>query len=325
MIQVLTDPASGGTFLSWTLHYLAGHTEYWQQKIKKYVSLVDNPLQTNHSNAHQFLSNEVNYSNPNCTVNQFRQFVTGLEATPTDTFHVLYFHPFGNSDTTQAAFEYINSSNETLIVVDTSETPLYHCSDRKRTGIFNNDGILVTDNKDIQQYYIQKYFADSYDKWQKSKLTSVWDLREFVALNSRPFLFDPAYQNVDKTKKHFVIKGCELWSSLHFGLHALFDFCEIEINQQRLASWLPIYHTWQKFHYQKIQFSRYFEHIVHGILNNYYMDLLPFDLDLEQEAAIQHALLYKHNLNLKTWQLEKFTSTKQLHSLLEPNIHPLSS
>ena len=51
------------------------------------------------------------------------------------------------------------------------------------------------------------------------------------------------------------------------------------------------------------------------------MDLERFNLDIFQEAAIQRELLYKHNLNLKIWQLEKFKNTKQLHNLLEPNIH----
>ena len=35
-------------------------------------------------------------------------------------------------------------------------------------------------------------------------------------------------------------------------------------------------------------------------------------------------LIYKYGLNLKTWQLEKFpNNTKQLHELLEENIHPI--
>ena len=53
------------------------------------------------------------------------------------------------------------------------------------------------------------------------------------------------------------------------------------------------------------------------------MDLEKFNLDLMQEAAIQRELIYNYSLNLKTWQLEKFTNTKQLHGLLEPNLHPI--
>ena len=42
-----------------------------------------------------------------------------------------------------------------------------------------------------------------------------------------------------------------------------------------------------------------------------------------EQAFTQHKLICKHNLNLKTQQLETFTNTQQLHNLLEPNIHTL--
>jgi hypothetical protein len=51
------------------------------------------------------------------------------------------------------------------------------------------------------------------------------------------------------------------------------------------------------------------------------MDLNRFNLDIVQEAAIQHILLYKHSLSIKTWQLEKFNNTKQINALLEPNTY----
>jgi len=55
------------------------------------------------------------------------------------------------------------------------------------------------------------------------------------------------------------------------------------------------------------------------------MDLSRFELNLNQEASIQHVLIYKYDLNLKTWGLEKFpNNTKKLHELLEPNIHKIT-
>jgi hypothetical protein len=54
------------------------------------------------------------------------------------------------------------------------------------------------------------------------------------------------------------------------------------------------------------------------------MSLERFNLDFYKEVIIQNALLYKQNLNLKNWQLEKFpANTQDLHKLLEPNIHQL--
>ena len=87
--------------------------------------------------------------------------------------------------------------------------------------------------------------------------------------------------------------------------------------------WLLIYNQWKNVHKQKLMFVWYFDTIINNILQGIDFDLIRFNLDITQEATIQHFLIYKHNLNFKTWQLIKFTNTRQLHELLEPNIHPL--
>lgn len=71
-----------------------------------------------------------------------------------------------------------------------------------------------------------------------------------------------------------------------------------------------------------LKFYRSLSHIVECIVQGGYYELPA--LSLEQEAIIQHCLIYQHNLNIKTWQLEKFPSnTIRLHQLLEPNSHSL--
>jgi hypothetical protein len=103
----------------------------------------------------------------------------------------------------------------------------------------------------------------------------------------------------------------------------LFDYLEIKIDNERIVYWNTVYLSWRKIHYNRLNFLWCFDKIINYILNDYYMDLTRLKLDIIQEAYIQHELIYKHNLNLKTWQLEKFTNTQQLHSLLELNTHPL--
>ncbi len=321
MINCVTDSAVGGTFLSWSLHYLAGHNQYYLRESNSWVNLVQDPLSS--KNAHKFIPNQPNRI-INCSPEQFQTFTSDLKSTPTNLFHVLYFHPFSDDNTTQAAFKYINNNKEKLVVVDSSDTPLYHCSYRKR-GPLADSGKLLHSNSEIHEYFVKKYFSGSADIWNKLNLTEVWDHREFLALNTRPFLVDQVYKSINKSKDHFVIKGSELWSSFTFTLDNLLNYCEISIDKQRLPQWQETYNMWRQQHHQRLLFSAYFETIINSILNNYSLDLLRFDLDIEQEAAIQHALIYRHNLNLKTWQLEKFTNTKQLHNLLEPNTHSLSS
>jgi hypothetical protein len=70
-----------------------------------------------------------------------------------------------------------------------------------------------------------------------------------------------------------------------------------------------------------VRFVWYFEIILDNIIKGVNFDLQRFHLDISQEAAIQQALICRHNLNLKTWELIKFENTRQLHMLLEANIH----
>lgn len=320
MINVFADAGSGGTFLTWTLHYLAGHHQYYLEQNKQWIPLTANPL-NNNKNAHGFIPNQPNRIF-NCNTHAFHCFVKNLESIRTDNFHTLYFHPFRDNNTTQAALEYINTSDKKLLIVDTSDTALYHCSYRKRSQTFTDSGKILCSDKDIHDYFINKYLSESKEIWDSLRLTQVWDVREFLALNARPLSVEHVYKAVDKTRDHFVIKGLELWTSIE--INSLFEYCNIVTNKQRLETWKEIYSNWKTRHQQRFMFSTYFNTIIDSILHNYSLDLLRFDLDIEQEAAIQHVLIYNHNLNLKTWQLEKFVNTKQLHNLLEPNIHPLS-
>ena len=99
-------------------------------------------------------------------------------------------------------------------------------------------------------------------------------------------------------------------------------FIDIPINSKRYEKWLIVYAQWKQIHTKRIMWCWYFDTIIEYILKGYSMDLERFDLDLYQEAVIQHVLIYKYGLNLKTFELYKFTNTKQLHDLLEPTLHP---
>jgi hypothetical protein len=322
MINIVTDPEAGGTFLAWSLHYLAGHEKYFLSVDQQWHNLPSNPLTK--INAHNFQPNKPEHLE--CNLNQFQQFIKNLETTTTDKFHTLYFHhSFADQEAADYAMQYINTSGNKLIIVDTSDTTLYHCNYNKRTYRRTASGEFEPDDEYIQQNKINRYFKDSKTIWDQLNLNNIWDHREFLALNFRPLTFNHAYPKIDKSINHFVIKGQELWIMFDRCVPKLFEYINAELDQQRFSKWLEVYAVWKNVHYQRLTFSLYFETIVNSILNNYPLDLLRFNLDIEQEAAIQHALLYKHNLNLKTWQLEKFISTTQLHNLLEPNTHTLSS
>ncbi len=62
LVSIVTDPAIGGTFLSWSLEYLAGHTNSYSTAKKTYLQLVDNPVQEHNAHAYEpnrYLSSEI--------------------------------------------------------------------------------------------------------------------------------------------------------------------------------------------------------------------------------------------------------------------------
>ena len=97
-------------------------------------------------------------------------------------------------------------------------------------------------------------------------------------------------------------------------------YLDLDIVPERLSAWIPVYRRWQSIQSRSLKFAINLPYIIDAIVNNWYYEL--DDLSFEQEVIIQHFLIYKHNLNLKTWKLSKFPdNTQQLHDLLEANIH----
>jgi len=330
MILVLTDPGVGGTFLTWSLHYLAGHKNYFQIKTNSWINIPDDPI--DNINAHAFLANHP------VKIDQVQDMLTSLKNNQTSDFHTMYFHNLvedirsSNSHLNpgarhQPSAELISSIVPEFkkIIVLSGSHPLYQCSARFRVLArkWNDYNKRNLSNEEQLLDYIDHFFTDSYKIWQEQDLNCVWDRREFLALNMRPFSTKTISVNVDLTIPHYNFNAFELYTIFDQKIDQLFDFLEISVDDTRRSHWNEIYSKWKKIHANRLSFTMYFDTIIDYIINGNTMDLVRFDLDLVQEAAIQHYLIYKHNLNLKTWQLEKFTSTTQLHNLLEPNTHKL--
>jgi hypothetical protein len=314
MIAVLTDPGVGGTFLTWTLYYLSGQNEYYSSRLNKRINLIDNPLTK--SNAHSFLSNHPISSDD--FNNNFENLLKNF-----NHFNVLYFHNFSDCDrskdgTTAKAIDTVAKHCKKIIQLSISKkNSLYHCTYNKR-----HISTTAGQHKNHQQF-IQTYFKHSNEKWNNLNLTDTWDSREFLALNIRPDNTVRISDIHDFKFDHYYLDAMDLWTMFDQTVKKLFKYLELTVDDTRWDIWLRIYNEWKKIHYQAMQFDLYFDKILDYILAGKNFDLLQFELDIVQESAIQHTLIYKHNLNLKTWQLEKFQSTQQLHSLLEPNTHPL--
>lgn len=330
LVGIITDsPFTGGTFLSWSLHYLAGDTELFHHASDAWVTLTSNPL-TN-INAHSCLINH-----PQC-LNQFTACINKLTTMPPKSLHSLYMHQLDDFYMENNCREYsIHKDSATLLAIEKMQ---------------QISKLIVVELLPIQRLYLSKFESRSltrkssdmtqvsfasfeeqhddiidtffhHDKLKWDSLTNRWEYREFLSLNVRPFNVPSIISGVDLTKEHFRFNCFDLFNNLDKSVNDLFSFLELSIAPDRKNQWLEIYNHWRKQHYDRILFSMYFDQIINSIINNHYMNLTRFNLDIVREATIQHVLIYKHGLTLKSWGLEKFpNNTQDLYALLEPNIY----
>jgi len=303
-IGIIADAGSGGNFLRWSIYFLAGH------------DVIQNPLTK--TNAHADGSHALD------TTSKYNDWVSNLS---TDKMNVAYITTFQDSNYKNFHIKYHEETarhisklqaiiTKTILLVATGEQKLYHCRRDQRVLGRKFGSAEKHTNMDEQQIdYIKTFFNEGYSKFEDN----VWDYREFLALSQDPYSFLSILPNVKLAKDYYTLDLFELFEK--FDIKNLFDYLKLDLHNDRYDKWEPIYKEWQKIHAPNVRFAKDYQKIILNILSNKQQDLINYNLDIMQEAAILHSLIYKHNLNLKNWQLEKFESTEQLHQLLEPSFH----
>lgn len=329
MILILADPLIGGTFLTWSLHYLAGHDEVYSVREQKWRPLVEDPV--GDTNAHRFNPNQAD------RLEEIQHFLDNFAVVNPKGFHSLYFHNFTLDFRDQK--EYFTSFHQATadaiagiidefesVIVLTNTHPMYNIAYEERSlhSKFSDHSQMNSSGKEQRENFIDYFYTDSLEKWKSLNLNDVWDQREFLALNMRPLRSISIKENVDLRRTHYNLNSFDLYCTFPSTVTQLFEYLGIAIEQNRLAQWRTVYDKWRMIHQPRMIFSWYLPEIITYIINGFDMDLDRFNLDIMQEACIQHFLIYNHGLNLKTWQLEKFHNTRQLHNLLEPNSHFLT-
>jgi hypothetical protein len=319
LIGILTDPGIGGTFLTWSVYYLRGDNNYFLVQKNKKINLIDNPLTCN--NAHKFIPNQPNIGADRGLEKLYN--MTNQLVQPSNHNEIVYLHNFDTEADTNTGVTHLTTVADKIILVTGKSYPLYHFTYSLRSAQWITATQWTSDPDIVYNHKVQKYFADSKNVFWPQTLTDVWDQREFIALNFDPHDCASMEDSFDHNVNHYLLDTIELYN---FEKHItdMFDYLGLKINPTRYKTWTEIYKNWQLLHQSRMLFVLYFNKIINYIINGYDLDLKRFNLDIMQEAAIQHVLIYKHNLNLKTWQLKKFTNTKQLYHLLESNIHDLS-
>lgn len=326
---ILTDPGVGGTFLSWSLYFLSGADRYYHIRSKNLLTLPINPV--NDRNAHGFKPNQL--TDPDAAVT-IKKWISEFE-TIADPLHVIYFH---NLRTTHASTDslclYTSQAAETIqsrlskilsVSLDKSHS-LYNCSLNARNLTEKLTDPTVDNYTDSEQFddFFEYFFPGAKKNWTGGHTNDslpIWDLRELYALNLRPFNQVSIRPNINYSKSVLDIEAFDLFQQGEYVIKEIFQYLGIPLHQDRLASWIPIYLKWQNIHSDRIIFSLQFEKIIDNILLGKDHNLTPYNLDIIREAAILHCLIYKHGLIIKSWGIEKFQNTMQLHRLLEKNTY----
>lgn len=322
IIAVVSDVSVGGTFLSWTLHWLAGHDQVFSYEKNQWLDIPCNPITK--TNAHGFFSNLM--SGPD----RFYDMLTVLQDIDTDQFHHVYFHPFrypSQAKSKEALATLCNTTNRVLVLEHQGKNQeLYWCkyTARTHTPKTNNWNEYYSDWNQQHRDFVRTKLTNEqgtvvFDEFPES----VWDYREFLALHWSNLIPPRMPGFFDYSTPHFLINTYDLFNSLDQHIQHVFNYLNLEINQSRLPDWQLVYQEWRNIHHDRMQFQTYFDTIIENIIHNRHMDLTRFNLDIVREAAIQHHLIKYHNLNLKTWQLTEFKNTQQLHALLEPSQHSI--
>jgi len=329
----------GGTFVDWSLHFLSNRSDYYTVAEQSLIPLVNTPLTS--TNAHNHRKNHPSGSA------KTTQYIQHFQNQHLVNFCSMYPIPMY----VDVAMKHLNITQNQLAdvaiwkkvsqyIADDYQKLLDRCCEEKISTIYIDpdpnlnlyflsvrclDRTMLSDRPAVDQSELIEevqttFFQPSIAQWQRLNLTNTWDVRERMALDTRPFdQFETRFQ-LNFSHPHLWINSAELWNHGTDTIKVIMEYLELPVHPDRWNQWLPIHAQWHTMQQQHLKFAYQFEHIIDAIVNDYYYKLEK--LSFAQEVAIQHALIYRHNLNLKTWQLHQFPSnTKDLHKLLEPNCH----
>jgi hypothetical protein len=320
--------------MDWSIHFLSGQKNF-RRSNGDLVTLTKNPV-TN-KNAHAHLKNHpaglnetvIEFNN----LLQYQKDLTSLYPVPLKAImasdilelpvlgqNIDKIYQFSKLDYINTLeFLHKNGSKIIFIEVDKNLSVFFDTNLRSETASAKVPGKTIRTIQEQNDEIDLIYFDQSTPIWEAQGLIEIWDLRERRALDTRPL--QPLYHSINMSVPHYWISSQNWWYNGVSLIQDIMAWLGLKVHQDLLAQWEPIYREWQSVLFKQLQFQYNYEHIVKCIVNNQSFEI---DLTFEQEVVIQHCLIYQYNLNLKTWNLKKFpNNTKDLHKLLEPNIHQL--
>jgi hypothetical protein len=339
---VTSSHSVGATFLDWSIHYLNNQDKFFNTELGS-IELVSNPLTK--INAHGHLKNFTHgldhskkavqlFNKENDGIFSFYPGWVTTNACAADlNIPIESIGKEGNfakilnykNDDYANIWDMCDENNIRLIYMKLTDDPLYLLSVRTLARKILTPELTYQSVDEIIKENIEIFFKNSADQFftnNNANLWPIWDLREFLSINIRPFEISNLDKKVNFNKSHLYLNAREWWLNGNQTIGDVMEYLELTINRDRLSKWNDIYITWQQIQIQILKFQWNFDHICDSIVNNKFYSLKEYNLTLLQEAAIQHVMLYKYGLNFKIYGLEKFPeNTQDLHALLEPNVN----
>jgi len=343
-IICLTSKTSlGNSFLDWTIHYLSGTVNFLHVD-QQYTSVQRSKLKTNPLT---FESSSVGDSHnhpknhPHGSVEVEKTLATLKPLKQPDELLSIYAQPLSFIETANKKygninFDFVNNKkkvedlrslckddyNKIFNICEVNSIPviylednIWNCTYKPRHKVtLDSDGkkCWAKDYKEVIFNHINWCFPDSKHQFDDN----IWDTREYLALHLRPY--EQNDWKIDYSYAHYFVEANSLWTDGEHTIKHIMDYLNLSINKDRYNSWYPIYKTWQGMHLARLRLPQNIDYVCNAIINGYSHDLTQYNLDLYDEAFIQHMLVYKHHLTLQNWELYKFPSnTKDITPLLE--------
>ena len=328
----------GSHFIDWSVYFLSGQDQYFDGSIKRQLS-IDFPVGSKNFHHHNSLAawgfvdlkekinlaseSQVPVTNIYLSPLILQKIIKLLHSTSIDLANKTQMDQANEyllADI-QDALAWLQQSPYPLSFFDLAKDDYLHSFYNDRAPLEYLEGIRVDSIDESLKSYTDTFFPDLPRHFDQN----IWDRREQLALVICQMLDKSTvdYSSMlDQKKPYLYYNTDDIWNNFQTVTREMLDFFDLPIVEDRVEKWTTIYNKWRTNH--DPCFSRHYDRILEAIVNNKYVNLRRFNLNFYKEVLIQHGLITRYNLNLKTWQLTTFPSdTLELHKLLELNIHKL--
>jgi len=333
----------GNTFLMWSLYYLSGETENLvidRHDTYFYNKLPSSPINTTGvKNAHLHLKTHPHGKD------SFDKRLTRIKLQPNqDRLYCMFptemdiisagKHLYGKDITSMSHMPDIDKITE------------YRAKDYAAIAesCYNNNVKLIYNisSNHLKYSYKPREFGDALDgtkvttilekiiknviwgypgiKERFNNFKNTWDIREGLAIGLGPDSEFKRNKFFDYSHPHLYLEATSFQFDGIYTIKNIMNYLGLDINQNRWDHWKTVYYQWQEItQLTPNRLIRNIDHVCDSIVNSWNHDLTQYDLDLIDEAFIQHMLIYKYNITIKGYGLEEFPgNAKDFRDLIEP-------